>query len=170
MTAAALYAVRTRPKTNAISHPAPQPGLAFNARQNPAEPRANPPCPDCGGHDTAHIRGWTWGCHDCDHRFEARCYLRGDPSWWDRYPQPQAVVATALVQPAYRSYRDDQGRIITVADGISQGAFWGAYYVKPNGAFKRIRSKLLPIRRTVDEAQADLDFYAQRMKYQEATL
>jgi len=58
------------------------------------------------------------------------------------------------------SYRDFQDRILFVSDGISHGTTWMTVYQKPSGALKRVVSKFLPLRKTREEAQADLDRFA----------
>jgi len=58
-------------------------------------------------------------------------------------------------------YRDQQGRILFVSDGISCGKLWTTFYRKPNGSLKRYKSpRLLPLRRTRIQAQRDLDAFA----------
>ena len=63
--------------------------------------------------------------------------------------------------PSY-SYYDDNDHEIFVHDGISNGEKWGTFYRKPNGALKRVVSKNLLMRDTREEAQADLDAYAEK--------
>lgn len=65
-------------------------------------------------------------------------------------------------------YRDDRGREVFVSNGIS-GQFSDtqityAVYWRANNSFSqhRVKSKVLPIRNTHAEAQADLDAYAAR--------
>ena len=57
-------------------------------------------------------------------------------------------------------YRDKQGRVLYVSDGISRGEIWFTAYRKASGATKRLCVAALPIRDTRQEAQADLDRYA----------
>ena len=55
-------------------------------------------------------------------------------------------------------YRDAQGRLLFVSDGISGGEAWGTFYRKPSGALKRYRG--LEMRDEHEEAERDLDTYA----------
>lgn len=60
-----------------------------------------------------------------------------------------------------REYVDDTAHIVKVSAGISGGKFWMACRVKPSGALQRVKSKFLPVRNKREEAQADLDRYAE---------
>ena len=60
-----------------------------------------------------------------------------------------------------REYIDEEANIVKVSDGISGGKFWMTCRVKPSGALQRVKSKFLPIRNKREEAQADLDVYAE---------
>lgn len=56
------------------------------------------------------------------------------------------------------SYRDKKGRILFVSSGISDGISWMTVYHKPNDiSTKRLVSPALPIRKTREEAEADLE-------------
>ena len=57
-------------------------------------------------------------------------------------------------------YRDKQGRVLFVSDGISQGGFFGTFTRKPSGSLRRVVSKALPMRITRVEAEGDLRRYA----------
>ena len=59
-------------------------------------------------------------------------------------------------------YIDQKGRKLFVSSGISGGDMWGTFFRKPTGSLKRITSKFLPMRRSKQAAQADLDQYAQK--------
>lgn len=57
-----------------------------------------------------------------------------------------------------RTYLGKQG-VLFVHDGISNGREWGTFYRDPRtGSLRKLRS--LPMRRTIAEAQHDLDEYA----------
>lgn len=60
-----------------------------------------------------------------------------------------------------REYIDEEAHIVKVSDGISGGKFWMTCRVKPSGALQRVKSKFLPVRIKREEAQADLDVYAE---------
>lgn len=62
--------------------------------------------------------------------------------------------------PKMMNYRDKQGRILFVTDGISRGNVWFTGYRRPNGATKKLTTAALPVRDTREEAQRDLDKYA----------
>lgn len=57
-----------------------------------------------------------------------------------------------------RYYRSKQG-FLFVSDGISNGRTWSTYYRTRTGSLRRL--KMMPLRQTREEAQADLDAYAQ---------
>jgi hypothetical protein len=59
-------------------------------------------------------------------------------------------------------YLDKQRRTPFISDGISSGRQYGSFYRKPSGALKRVVSRLLPMRDTRVEAEADLAQYARR--------
>lgn len=59
-------------------------------------------------------------------------------------------------------YRDYQGRILFVGSGISNGTSWMTLYQKSNGSLRRVKSKFLPIREMREQAQQDLDRYAEK--------
>lgn len=96
MTHAAIHTIRTRLSSG--PRPTTQPGYHIPALNQslPITPRTAPPCPQCGSSNTAHVKGWEWGCRTCNHRFEGGCYLRGQPSWWD---EPQLVSSAPVPQP-----------------------------------------------------------------------
>lgn len=64
-----------------------------------------------------------------------------------------------------RLYTDQDGFLIKVATGSCQRA-WAAYRVKENGFLQRIKTRELPARVSFEEAQEDLDHYAQRMGWE----
>jgi len=68
-----------------------------------------------------------------------------------------------------RQYRDKQGRILFVTDGISRGNVWFTGYRRPNGSIKRLAVAALPIRDTREEAQRDLDKYAREKRLEVIT-
>lgn len=47
-----------------------------------------------------------------------------------------------------------------MADGISRGKWWATYRVKPSGALQRVKSKVLPLQSSREEAEIDLVVYA----------
>lgn len=53
------------------------------------------------------------------------------------------------------------GRELFVTDGFSEGRTWFTAYKAPTGSTRRYKSPALPCRRTREEAQANLDKYAQ---------
>ncbi len=65
-----------------------------------------------------------------------------------------------------RQSLEDQKHIVLVSAGISgtmgQPQYWAAYRRKPNGSLQRIKTTFLPIRKTREAAQADLDAYADK--------
>lgn len=66
-------------------------------------------------------------------------------------------------------YVDEEGREVFVSDGIAAGRYYGSYRRKPNGiSIKRIKTRFLPLRKRREEAQADLNAYAQRKGWQRA--
>ena len=59
-------------------------------------------------------------------------------------------------------YRDDSGCLVFVSSGISGGTVWMTVrQKKPHAGTHRIVSPRLPLRDTPEEAQQDLDAYAQ---------
>jgi hypothetical protein len=66
-----------------------------------------------------------------------------------------------------KAYRD-QGRVLFVTDAFSGGRVWFTGYRKPSGALKRVCSPSLPVRKNHDEAQADLNQWAQKKGLPEA--
>jgi hypothetical protein len=62
------------------------------------------------------------------------------------------------------AYRDHQGRILFVHCGISGGKTWGTYYRKSPTHLRRVVSPALKLRETREQAQADLDAYAKKMR------
>lgn len=62
----------------------------------------------------------------------------------------------------YNEYTDDKGAFVFVSCGISAGASWFTVRQKNSkSGTNRIKSPKLPIRHVKDEAQQDLDRYAQ---------
>ncbi|MHB8223761.1 MAG: hypothetical protein ACYDHV_13070 [Desulfurivibrionaceae bacterium] len=64
-----------------------------------------------------------------------------------------------------RLYTDQDGFLIKAATGSCQRA-WAVYRVKENGFLQRIKTRELPARGSFEEAQDDLDHYAQRMGWE----
>ena len=63
-------------------------------------------------------------------------------------------------------YYDDDGGLVFVSCGISDGSKWMTVrQKKPTSGTHRISSKKLPIRTTRDEAQTDLDAYAHAKRW-----
>ena len=59
-------------------------------------------------------------------------------------------------------YRDDSGSLVFVSSGISGGTVWMTVrQKKPHAGTHRIASPRLPLRAAPEEAQRDLDAYAQ---------
>ena len=58
-------------------------------------------------------------------------------------------------------YIDENGILVVVSSGISGGNAYMACRVRKSGSLQRIKSKNLPIRNTRNEAQEDLDLYAE---------
>lgn len=71
------------------------------------------------------------------------------------------METTDDVAQSCRRYSDFQGRVLYVSPGLTNGSTWMTVYAKPNGSLKRVKSKWLPLRETREEAQADLDRYAE---------
>lgn len=61
------------------------------------------------------------------------------------------------------SYRDENGRVYFVSDGISQGEFWGTFYRSGTGSLRRYRG--LPMREDKRQAEEDLKLYAAARKW-----
>ena len=61
----------------------------------------------------------------------------------------------------FLQYRNAQGEIILVAEGLQKGK-WMSMRRSNNGGMHRIKSPALPIRDSREEAQADLDAYAKK--------
>lgn len=63
-------------------------------------------------------------------------------------------------------YQDEQGRDVLVSSGISgsggQRKYYGTYRRKANGSLQRIKTKFLPFRNSVEEAEFDLAVYAEK--------
>lgn len=69
-----------------------------------------------------------------------------------------------------KRYVDQNGAIILISSGISDGKSWMACRVKikqRNESMHRVKSKFLPLRNTRAEAQADLDAYANNFSWKE---
>ncbi len=66
-----------------------------------------------------------------------------------------------------RGYLDRRGRALFVHCGISQGKSWGTYYRRSEISLQRLVSRHLPLRSTRDEAQRDLDRYAEQRGLEE---
>lgn len=64
-------------------------------------------------------------------------------------------------------YRDDQGRLLFVHDGISRGKEWGTFYRRPGGGLKRFRG--LPMRALREQAEEDLRLRALRRRWRPVT-
>lgn len=67
-----------------------------------------------------------------------------------------------------RQYFNRQGRIIFVSDGISGSRAWFTCFRKSSGSLKRVVTPALPERWNRDDAQADLDAFAQTHRLDEA--
>jgi hypothetical protein len=65
------------------------------------------------------------------------------------------------------AYIANDGRILFIHDGISDGKTWATYYRKSPTHRKRLISPALPLRETREQAQADLDGYAVNHCYYE---
>ena len=65
------------------------------------------------------------------------------------------------------TYRDNQGRLLFVSAGISDGTIWGTYYQKPTGSLRRVCSPSLPLRPSRETAEQDLLFYALERGFKE---
>ena len=65
------------------------------------------------------------------------------------------------------TYRDNQGRLLFVSAGISDGTIWGTYFRKPTGSLKRVCSPSLPLWLCRDDAEKDLLFYALERGFKE---
>lgn len=64
-------------------------------------------------------------------------------------------------------YQDEEGREIFVSDGLAAGQYYCSFRRKPNGiSVKRVKTRFLPLRKRREEAQADLNAYAQRKGWQ----
>lgn len=60
-----------------------------------------------------------------------------------------------------KEYYDDNGALVFVSSGISGGDKWMTVrQKKPTSGTHRIKSPKLPLRKTQEEAQQDLDAYA----------
>lgn len=69
-----------------------------------------------------------------------------------------------------RLYRDFQGRTLFVSSGIG-GDKWMTVYRKPGSiGTHRVKSKLLPLKDSREEAQADLDRYAEQRCMEEVSV
>ena len=60
-----------------------------------------------------------------------------------------------------RRYSDFLGRVLYVSPALTNGTTWMTVYSKENGSLKRVKSKWLPLRETREQAQGDLDKYAE---------
>lgn len=68
-----------------------------------------------------------------------------------------------------KQYYDENGAIVFVSCGISDGSKWMTVRQKTmRSGTHRIKSPALPLRATLAEAQADLDAYAQKRGWDEA--
>lgn len=67
----------------------------------------------------------------------------------------------------YSEYLDENANLVFVSSGISGGKVWMTVRQKPSQkGTHRIKTKYLPIRHSMDEAQADLDTYAEKKGWQ----
>jgi ParB/RepB/Spo0J family partition protein len=91
----------------------------------------------------------------------------GEPDHGEGVPRSDAAgssetdegpTAFAYLQPIQGS---EVGRALFVSDGISQGKSWATYWRKASGSLARLRSPNLPERVTREEAQDDLDTWAE---------
>ena len=60
-----------------------------------------------------------------------------------------------------RRYSDFQGRVLYISPALTNGSTWMTVYSKENGSLRRVKSKWLPLRETREQAQEDLDRYAE---------
>lgn len=68
-----------------------------------------------------------------------------------------------------KMYYDENGALVFVSSGISGGTVWmSVRRKKPAAGTHRIKSPRLPLRDTREEAQKDLDAYAQSRGWREA--
>jgi len=68
-----------------------------------------------------------------------------------------------------QNYYDENGAIVFVSPGISNGSTWMTVrQKKPTSGTNRIKSPKLPLRSTSDEAQQDLDAYAHSKNWDKA--
>lgn len=66
----------------------------------------------------------------------------------------------------YTVYEDDTGNLYRISSGISGGAYWMTFRTPLRGRRgHRVKSKYLPLRETREDAQRDLDEYANRKKF-----
>jgi hypothetical protein len=66
------------------------------------------------------------------------------------------------------TYRDQNGNLVFVSPGISDGTVWMTVRQKPGKTgTRRLTTKALPLRDTEMEAQADLDAYAKTKGFPE---
>ena len=68
----------------------------------------------------------------------------------------------------YTEYLDHNGQRIKVSSGISGGKYWITCRVKKSGSLQRVKSKFLPERLTREDAQDDLDRYANQANWRKA--
>ena len=67
-----------------------------------------------------------------------------------------------------KRYRTKDGKILSVNEGIGGGLMFMTMFPKPNGvSWKRFVRPELPCRLSREEAQADLDAYAQKHQLEE---
>lgn len=66
-----------------------------------------------------------------------------------------------------KRYFDECGSIVFVSPGICPGDAWlTVRQQKPGAGTQRVNAGALPIRSSIDSAQADLDAYAHEMGWQ----
>jgi hypothetical protein len=84
--------------------------------------------------------------------------INGRKHPWKSNPWVWAITFRQAAMQQARYKRPD-GQILFVDTGI--GRSWATYYRKPNGSLKRVVSKDLPPRATMDVAEADLQRWAE---------
>ena len=57
-------------------------------------------------------------------------------------------------------YKDRNGRILFISDGITKGEAYGTFYLTANGALRRFKAKNLIMRTNRSKAEEDLLGYA----------
>ncbi|OPX91824.1 MAG: Chromosome-partitioning protein Spo0J [Pelotomaculum sp. PtaB.Bin104] len=79
--------------------------------------------------------------------------------------EPVEPVNENGIEVEPNTYIDDKGRLLFVSPGISGGDTWMTCYTKNGKGSHRLKSPVLPLRNTREEAQFDLDMYAKNKGY-----